>query len=383
MITKADKIYQGSDEITRVFKPGQLYYSKERYEVEDFISNLQTDGTYTFDADVIRESSKSFPLTVFPSTGITLFPFAYKGGSIALMNNSDGSIVDAAFNRSGNGWAMQNGNIVQLGSNLPRWDDIFYEKKGYLLEESTTNSQAQNTLIQTSSILVNIGLIRTFSIDGSLNSMANIETDGSSQNYGSASFVGATGATTNTCSLFLRINSLSANLSLRVGVTSSMMPIDFVEIKYNGVVPYISNTTGAVQPPILIEIGNGIYFLFFKIIERGAGNRPLTIGIFGGSFEDNFGSIDVMYPNRINADTSAQSVIITGSSSVTRPAESLQIPITATTDIWLKTDQGEQLIEAVPSGSFNVHDYITNGKLISLLAPMRAFTEKERIEIGL
>lgn len=341
-----------------------------------FIGALSVGG-YTYDDDLLREKYGELPLSM--DEGLSLFPYAYKNGAVALMNNADGSVVDAAFTRAGAGWAMQDGDIAELSVGVPRWDEFYYDDEvGYLVEKAATTRLSYSNLPDISATNVTYANMRD---SYSLSAPATLS-DGIVSGSHHAQFNGGTDWDNPVFSFFVKIdnpdiglfiNHWSNNPNIRINphtytVETITRGVYAVALPYTDgwcYVEYKTDRVGTEYPRL------GFYHIPSGATSYQGDNNVMTVQGYFARNGDEGEEID------------PKSFIYANGANVTRPAESLQIPLSATTDIWLKYadndgDIIEQVIEDVPSGNFNVHDTITNGKLLALIAPMRKFTSQER-----
>lgn len=324
--------------------------------------NSVTVGGYTFDEGLLRESWDALPLQI--TEGVTLVPYAYKTGVVGLIDNETGAVVDGLFARAttSNYWAFDGKvktspiNVVSVdfkinpGFNiLPAYSSVF--RFSHL--QNTTGLNEYKQLVATGWELGEI-LDEGLMMDNSVNT----------QTTNNQSFIHQSGAYT---------------LRFYIQRADGQEPLVGPPFSDTDVIVYIKNAAydGDYKKRL---VGAGVWEISIdhevdeptsynvRLAKHVTQYRKSPIVVTG---------MEVITP-RVDA-----APLYVDNAAMTVAAESLQIPLSATTDIWLKyaDHEGniiEQVIEDVPSGNFNVHDQITNGKLLALIAPMRKFTGAER-----
>jgi len=114
--------------------------------VEVFIDNLATDGSYTFDADVIRESWINFKANAekdlallygYRSGDELVLPYAYKIGFVCAMDLENGSIIEIPFTRNNTIAAINNLTTTNFGVNELAYENFYTDTVGYVFDRPT------------------------------------------------------------------------------------------------------------------------------------------------------------------------------------------------------------------------------------------------------
>lgn len=103
--------------------------------LESFKTNLASDGTYTFNEEILDASYRHLPFYM-RGANLTMVAGAFKVGNIAAFDK-DGNIIDVTYNRTGSVYSILNGVINQVNDNIPVLDEFYYKQYtiGYVLED--------------------------------------------------------------------------------------------------------------------------------------------------------------------------------------------------------------------------------------------------------
>lgn len=357
----------------------QLTYDYNKF----FFNQLDLYGATYNDWD-----ERSLPFSLH--SGLTLLPYAYSPNSVYARDNVTGLPINCTFSRAGNGWSVLNVEINQSPATLARIDDLYYsDDLGYLVESSATNivpysyslalwggSSQIGTRTNGTGFLLNQSGYFTENNVNALHFLSNGINLGTSQNQ-SVFF-----------SCFVKRRTGIRNFGLyAAGNNTVFQGTSDTGFAYfdldNGVVQSRGNQA---QEAIIKHVGDGWFYVSIRLItanNAGAKNPTLRLWLLDNSFNTSYLG-DNSSGLFVTGVTTSVTAIPTTGSAVTRPAESLLIPTSnILTDVWLKTDQGEHLIEDFNSTDFPVHNYITNGKLLALMMPLRKFTASEKSKFNL
>lgn len=331
--------------------------------LNNFKSNLLSDGTYTVDEDILTKSFRHLPHHM-RDADLTMIAGAYKTGIIACYDNI-GNIVDLGFSRNSKGYGYLNHDMQEYDNNIPVLDLFHYNKNtiGYIIENERVRRinnlySGMRNAITTQKPNTSVTDMTSYTYNGigriTVNSTT-VPTESGCQLI----FIPTSVGWVKIRMFIKRFGTIPYNLYFTAGNTPARhLYIDLDNISTG------TPTSSGVRNANIYPFKDGYIF------EVEA--NPLNSSRFWFANQDGTNSVNGNGASGIYVGwvTIASETEELGSyahyqgTDYTRGTDTIS-PITLTNDaiIHIKTAKGIQEF-ILPAGSFNIHDYVVNDKLI-------------------
>lgn len=315
-----------------------------------FKDNINLDSSITKDIDILNKNFQHLPYE-FRDADLIMLAGAYGTGKICAYD-SVGDIIDLGFSRNNAKYGFNKSySPLEVGNNVPLLDSVYYKayQSGYVIESSYSSLFYSNP-----TDLFNLGCAT--SIDG----MA-IRCVGNNTNTTTTSRLNTLNSVfpTNTIiRTFFNVGNLnkSRTMYFPLGTGSAQ----WTYFNFNNLT-YIINANTALYEVIDVSfITSELLSFTFKIKALPSSGTRIGFNIDG--LTDNTNSWWWGYLSDSEFRTPVKTTASGGSSASDAISN---ITLTQSAKVFIKTGKGSKLL-TLPSGNFNIHDYISNDKLICL-----------------
>lgn len=142
-------IYHTGQRIERVYRNGQRIFKAYKNGAEvfhdpiaQFITNAEAAGATFIDEDLLRSEFAALHPILRQKEAAVLVPGAYKENQVYGFNNQTGALIPFIFGRASGGLQVnKHGDFEAVGSGIPRitFDPVTGYCRGYLMEKGSTN----------------------------------------------------------------------------------------------------------------------------------------------------------------------------------------------------------------------------------------------------